>query len=90
MTIDELETCFRIYYPEAANFLRKANQENNKNFIFAFPESLPLDVALRNLAINTYKKFIQAILFLSSKDYLDTITFNSDCFLFPNKVYKLL
>lgn len=90
MTIDQLETCFRIYYPSAANFLRKSNQENNKNLFFVFPESLHLDTAMRNLAINTYKKFIQAILFLSSKDYLDTITFNSDCFLFPNKVYKLL
>ena len=45
---------------------------------------------MKNFAINTYKKFIQAILFVSDKEYLDSITFNSDCFLFPNKVYKLL
>jgi hypothetical protein len=49
-----------------------------------------LDEQIKNFAINTYKKFIQAILFVSDKDYLDSITFNSDCFLFPNKVYKLL
>lgn len=70
--------------------LRKNCQGSCKNWTFELCELANLDKALASFAINTYRKFIQALLFVSGKEYLDSITFNSDCLLYPNKVYKLL
>jgi hypothetical protein len=70
--------------------LKKNWSDNGKNWTLEILEFNIFNATLKNFALNTYKKFTQAILFVSDKDYLDSITFNADCFLFPNKVYQLL
>lgn len=90
MTIEELEVCFRVESQQAVAYLRKNCRADGKYLGLELGELGNLEQRMKNLAINTYRKFIQALLFVSNKEYLDSITLNSDCLLFPEKVYKLL
>lgn len=64
--------------------------EFGENWTIKPIELVGMTSSFRNFVINNYHKFLKALVFTSDKDYLDSLTFSSECFLFPDRIYKLL